>query len=130
MARGGLEPEHGLASWILPSDSRSAAARAMRTELCITEADMGLMREQLLSGSTERCAVLYAAESRRRNGQTRLLVREVEFPDSTAYTSQSPFDAELSPGFVASVAKRAARDKLTLVVVHTCGASGAGFFPR
>lgn len=91
----------------------------MKAELCITETDMALLNEQLLKGSNERCAVLFAAQSHRSDGQVRLLVREVEFPDQDEYTSQSALDAELSPLFVARVTKRAGRDKLTLVFVHT-----------
>jgi molybdopterin-synthase adenylyltransferase len=91
----------------------------MRAELCITETDMALLRAELLADAKERCAVLFAAQSLRSNGQVRLLVREVEIPDHTEYTSQSALDAELSPLFVATAAKRAAKDKLTLVFVHT-----------
>lgn len=91
----------------------------MRAELCLTESDMSLLRAQVLTDASERCAVLFAAQSLRSDGQVRLLVREVEFPDQTQYTSQSALDAELSPLFVAAVAKRAAKDKLTLVFVHT-----------
>jgi len=80
---------------------------------------MALMREQLLADAGERCAVLFAAQSHQRDGQVRLLVREVEFPDQSEYRSQSRLDAELSPLFVAKVTKRAAMDKLTLVFVHT-----------
>lgn len=91
----------------------------MRAELCLTELDMSLLRAQLLTGTNERCAVLFAAQSLRSDGQARLLVREVEFPDQNQYTSQSALDAELSPMFVAAVAKRAAKEQLTLVFVHT-----------
>jgi molybdopterin/thiamine biosynthesis adenylyltransferase len=91
----------------------------MRAELCITEADMAMLHEQLLVDVSERCAVLFAAQSLRSDGQVRLLVREVQFPDQIEYTTQSALNAELSPLFVATVAKRAAKDKLTLVFVHT-----------
>lgn len=91
----------------------------MSSELCITEADMTLLREQLLSASDERCAVLFATQSRRRDGSIRLLVREVEFPDRSQYTRQSGVEVELSPFFVAKVAKHAAMGKLALIFVHT-----------
>lgn len=80
---------------------------------------MALLREQLLEGASERCAVLFATESLRSDGQVRLLVREVKFPDEADYTSQSALDAELSPLFVAKVVKLAATENLTLVFVHT-----------
>lgn len=91
----------------------------MTAELCITEADMALLREQLLCGDSERCAVLYATQSQRSHGQRRLLVREVEFPQEAEYTAQSAIEAQLSPMFVARVTKRAAKDKLSLIFVHT-----------
>lgn len=91
----------------------------MTTELSITEADMALLREQLLGADIERCAVLFATHSQRRDGSRRLLVREAVFPDATDYTTQGPIEAQLSPLFVAKVTKRAAKDKLALVFVHT-----------
>jgi molybdopterin/thiamine biosynthesis adenylyltransferase len=91
----------------------------MTPELCVTEADMAQLREQLLSVSSERCAVLFAAQSTRRDGQVRLLVRGMELPEAADYTAQGPLEAQLSPIFVAKVTKRAAKEKLTLVFVHT-----------
>jgi len=91
----------------------------MRTELCIAQADIDALRQHLLGVDSERCAVLLAAQSTRSNGQIRMLVRELVVPDQEEYTSQSALDAELSPLFVAQVTKRAAKDKLALVFVHT-----------
>jgi molybdopterin/thiamine biosynthesis adenylyltransferase len=91
----------------------------MRTELCIAQADLETLKQQLLGVDTERCAVLLASQSTRSDEQIRMLVREVIFPDQKEYTSQSALDAELSPLFVAQVAKRAAKNKLALVFVHT-----------
>lgn len=100
----------------------------MTTELSITEADMALLREQLLGADIERCAVLFATHSQRRDGSRRLLVREAVFPDATDYTTQGPIEAQLSPLFVAKVTKRAAKDKLALVFVHTHLDSGVPSF--
>jgi molybdopterin-synthase adenylyltransferase len=91
----------------------------MTGELCITEADLALLREQLLCGDSERCAVLFGTRSKRSDGQLRVLVREVEFPQEAEYTTQSAVEARLSPMFVARVAKRAAKDRLSLIFVHT-----------
>lgn len=91
----------------------------MTAELCLVEADMAQLRERLLSVDIERCAVLFAAPSLRRNGQRRLLVRDIEYPDVSDYTAQGPIEAQLSPVFVAKVTKRAAKEKLALVFVHT-----------
>lgn len=91
----------------------------MRTELCVAQADIETLRQQLLGVNTERCAVLLAAQSTRSDGRVRMLVREVIVPDQREYNSQSAVDAELSPLFVADVAKRAAKDKLALVFVHS-----------
>lgn len=91
----------------------------MRTELCIAQADVETLREQLLGVDSERCAVLLTTQSTRSDGRIRMLVRELIVPDQNEYTSQSAIEAELSPLFVAQVAKRAAKDKLALVFVHT-----------
>jgi len=91
----------------------------MRTELCIAQADIEMLRQQLLGVDSERCCVLLAAQSTRSNGSVRLLVRELIVPVETDYNRQSAVEAELSPLFVAQVAKRAAKEKLTLVFVHT-----------
>ena len=91
----------------------------MRAELCIAQPDLEALQQQLLAVDTERCAVLLASQSTRSDGQIRMLVREVIFPDQQDYNSQSALKAELRPLFVAQMAKRAAKDKLALVFVHT-----------
>ena len=91
----------------------------MTNELCFTADDMERLRSALLPSEEERCAVIFAAESRRSNGQVRLLVREIDYPAQTDYTSQSAENAELSPAFVARVTKKARRGRFTLVFIHT-----------
>jgi len=91
----------------------------MTNELCFTSKDLESLRGALLPSEVERCAVLFAAESRRSNGQVRLLVREIDYPEQVDYSSQGDDHAELSPAFVARVAKKALRSQLTLVFVHT-----------
>lgn len=88
-------------------------------ELVLTAADADLIRSQLLGGEVESCAVLFAAHHRRTNGVDRLLVRELEFPAANEYMRRGLLEAELAPGFVARVVKRARRDGLALVFVHS-----------
>lgn len=91
----------------------------MTTEICIAAADMTSLRSEVLQSQEERCAVFFAAESRRSDGQVRLLVRDIEYPEQTDYSSQGVDNAELAPAFVARVTKKAQLDRLTLVFVHT-----------
>jgi molybdopterin-synthase adenylyltransferase len=91
----------------------------MTAELCLTIADLEFLRSTLLPSDQEHCAILFAEESQRSDGQVRLLVRSVEFPEQSDYQSQSIDNAELSPDFVARVSKRARLQKLTLVFAHT-----------
>ena len=90
----------------------------MTTELCIAAADLATLRT-LLESQEERCAVLFVAESRRCDGQVRLLVRDIEYPEQADYSSQGVDNAELVPAFVARVTKTARLGQLTLVFVHT-----------
>lgn len=91
----------------------------MKPDLCFTSNDFERLRQALLPSDVEHCAVLFAAESRRSDGQVRLLVREIEFPEQKFYSSQSVVDAQLSPEFVARVAKKALIRQQTVVFVHT-----------
>jgi hypothetical protein len=100
----------------------------MTTELCIAAADFASLRSALLSPSEERCAVLYAAQSRRSDGQVRLLIQDIEYPEQVHYSSQGVDNAELAPAFVAHVTRTARRNKLTLVFVHTHTASHSPMF--
>jgi molybdopterin/thiamine biosynthesis adenylyltransferase len=49
----------------------------------------------------------------------RLLVRKIEIPADHDYTSQHVDQTELRPDFVARITKRAIREKLSLVFVHS-----------
>jgi hypothetical protein len=91
----------------------------MMTELCIAAADLASLRAMLFPSQQERCAVLLASESRRSDGQLRLLVREIRHPESTDYSSQEVDGAELTPSFVARIAKAALLGRLSLVFMHT-----------
>lgn len=89
------------------------------SDLCFVDQDLKDLRERLLPSDQERCAVLYAAESKLDDGQFRLLVREIEYPTEEDYTVQSIDRAELSPHFVARVSKRARTRNLSLIFTHT-----------
>lgn len=89
------------------------------TELTVAAEDIQVLREALLGGNSERCAVLYAAQTERSTGSLRLLVREVEFPGDADYVSSGVSHATLTPAFVARISKRAKREKLSIVFVHS-----------
>ena len=91
----------------------------MTAELCLSALDLEKLRGSLLSSKEERCAILYATESRRSNGQLRLLVCGIEFPAPGDYLRQGLKEAELTPAFVAHIAKKAKLERLALVFVHT-----------
>jgi proteasome lid subunit RPN8/RPN11 len=88
-------------------------------ELVLPADDESTIRTELLGGPAERCAVLYATQTRRTDGLVRLLVREVQIADAGDYRRQGVLEAELSPEFVARVTKRARREGLTLVFAHS-----------
>jgi len=88
-------------------------------ELSITATDDAAMRDALLVGDVERCAVLFATQTVRSDGRTRLLVRDFDFPKVGDYLSQQADEAVLRPDYVARVTKRAKREALSLVFVHT-----------
>jgi hypothetical protein len=48
-------------------------------ELVLAASDADALREHLVDGDAEGCAVLFAGSHERTDGLTRLLVREVEF---------------------------------------------------
>src|SRR4051794_26539416 len=88
-------------------------------ELVFSAEDSEAIRADLLGGDTEKCAILYASQTVRKDGLTRLLVRDVEFPTATDYTRRSLLEAELKPDFVAKATKRARRETSALVFVHS-----------
>jgi molybdopterin/thiamine biosynthesis adenylyltransferase/proteasome lid subunit RPN8/RPN11 len=88
-------------------------------ELVIAQTDAERLVQELLRGSTELCAVLFALRAQRSDGTIRLLVRETVIPDDESYTRREMLAAELSPAFVAQVSKRAHRTGESLVFVHS-----------
>jgi molybdopterin/thiamine biosynthesis adenylyltransferase len=88
-------------------------------ELTLDSVDANTIREHLISGDSEGCALLYANETIRPDGTTRLLVGDFQFPKETDYTRRGLLEAELNPAFVAHAAKRAQLGSLSLVFVHS-----------
>lgn len=88
-------------------------------EISIGASDTSFLEEELLAKSVERCAVLYAEQTRRSDGLIRLLVTEIEIPSEEDYLEQSEFKAVLRPRFVAQVTKRASRAERSLIFVHS-----------
>ena len=91
----------------------------MTTELSFAAADLESLRATLFPSEEERCAVLVASESRRSDGQLRLLVRSITYPKPEEYSAHGVDHAELTPAFVAHIAKTALLARLSLIFVHT-----------
>jgi molybdopterin-synthase adenylyltransferase len=87
-------------------------------EIALAEDDARLIRQHLLGGAEERCAVLFCnvAKNARR---VRVLVHDIQFPEEADYTRKGKFEAELSPLLVARVTKRARVHKETLIFAHS-----------
>src|SRR5260370_17971424 len=88
-------------------------------ELVLAADDYAALNSDLMSADTEKWAVLYAGQTVRDDGVTRLLSREIQQPSLADYTRRGAYAAELSPEFVARVTKRAFRESTALVFVHS-----------
>jgi molybdopterin/thiamine biosynthesis adenylyltransferase len=88
-------------------------------EFTIDATDLEAVKTALLHSDVERCAVLFASQVTRPDGLTRLLVRDYELAAADDYATQGTQNAELRPALVARVTKRARREKLSLVFVHS-----------
>lgn len=98
------------------------------TDLVLAADDVAAIRTDLLSGDTERCAVLFASQTVRSDGRVRLLVREFRFPDPSDYTTRGFLEAELTPEFVARVTKHARTHHSSLVFIHSHPGTSPPFF--
>ena len=88
-------------------------------QLLISTEDVTVVRNSLLSDDMERCAILFAAEARMQNGSVRLLVRDFVLVEDHDYISRDSLHAKIKPELVALVTKRAQRENLSLVFVHS-----------
>lgn len=97
-------------------------------ELVFAAEDSARLLATLVEGDTERCAIIYASQVSRADGTTRLLTREVQFAADADYTRRGHLEAELKPEVVAWATKRAKREKLALIFVHSHPGSDRPFF--
>lgn len=88
-------------------------------DLVVAADDLRAIQSALNNGHTEECAVLFARQTQRADGRSRLLVREIQFPLPEDYVRKSPIEAELRPEFVARVTKMARQNEYSLVFVHS-----------
>jgi molybdopterin/thiamine biosynthesis adenylyltransferase/proteasome lid subunit RPN8/RPN11 len=88
-------------------------------EIVACRADLDSIRTNFAFDSLESCAILFANETKRIDGTSRLLVREILFPELDNYTKRESARAELNPEYVAVITKRARRDGVTIVFAHS-----------
>lgn len=88
-------------------------------QLVIPADDLALLRDGLLASRLEHCAVLYAEEVTRNDGEVRLLVRCIDEPNADDYAIQAIDRSELKPEFVARITKLAKQKKQSLIFVHS-----------
>src|SRR5580704_14218974 len=87
-------------------------------ELVLATSDATALESKLLGQEDERCAILFVNEVKT-NGNLRLLVRDVQVPEPSDYTSSGPLEAELNPDIVARATKHARREAMGLIFVHS-----------
>lgn len=88
-------------------------------QLSIASGDVKELTQRLTECATEVCAVLYTSQFTRSDGLTRLLVRELDFPDDGDYLKASKTEAVLAPSYVAKVSKKARQEDAGIVFVHS-----------
>jgi molybdopterin/thiamine biosynthesis adenylyltransferase len=88
-------------------------------EITLSALDATVLEKALLADAAERCAILYASQTRRADGLVRLLIREVDTPTEEDYLVQGEYEAVLRPQYVAQVTKRAIRERLSLTFAHS-----------
>src|SRR3984885_11156468 len=88
-------------------------------ELRLQDSDVSRIVGELVGRETERCAILLASHVALSDGLERLIVTRIEYPDDDAYADRSPLSAELKPDYIAHIGKVAAREKLSVVFVHS-----------
>lgn len=77
------------------------------------------LRTRLLGSSLEACAVLFGRALKHGGRLTRVVVRDVLYPSDHDYIRRNEIAAELSPAFVAVVAKRARQCGESIIFVHS-----------
>jgi molybdopterin/thiamine biosynthesis adenylyltransferase len=88
-------------------------------ELVLQSPHVEQFRPGLLGSENEGCVVLLTRAVVRKDAAHRLLASDFVIPEADAYLRRGPLEAQLSPDFVARVTKRAKRERLGLVFVHS-----------
>jgi proteasome lid subunit RPN8/RPN11 len=122
-----LESKQRLVGNILQRGNEAPQASAM-IEITISAADITGLQKALLGADVEHCAVLYASQTTQDGGRIRLLIRDIDLPVASDYESQLLGGAVLRPNYVARVSKRAKREGLSLIFVHSHPGSSAPRF--
>lgn len=89
------------------------------SRLVLTAALLREVRERLLTGPEEGCAVLFGRAIERDGSLARLVVREVLYPEVSDYSKRTRIAAELKPEFVAQISQRIRRSGQSAVFVHS-----------
>lgn len=89
------------------------------SRLVLTAALLQELRERLLAGPEEACAVLYGRAIQQNGALVRLVVREALYPAPDDYSARTRIAAELKPEFVAKVGQRVRRSGESAVFVHS-----------
>jgi molybdopterin/thiamine biosynthesis adenylyltransferase len=94
-------------------------------ELRLQEYDVSRIIGDVLGRGTERCAILLASSVELSDGDVRLIVCDIKFPEEEAYSYRNETNVELTPAYVAQISKIARHKTLSVVFLH----SHPGTFP-
>lgn len=89
------------------------------SRLVLTSDFLDTLRGNLLRHGEETCAVLYGRSVEINGKLARIVVRESDHPQSSAYTRRDSTHVQLRPEFVSEVAQRARRNHESVIFVHT-----------
>ena len=88
-------------------------------EVVLGTPDFDIIREALAHDGAESCVVGYTTLGFRCEDRERHVVRDVQIPTPQDYSYRQELGVQLSPEFVARAAKRALRESLGLVFMHS-----------
>ena len=89
------------------------------SRLVFTKDLLTRLRTDLLQCEDETCAVLFGRSVEIDGKLSRIVVRESQEADSSAYSIRNSISAQLKPEFVAEAVQRARKNNESLVFVHT-----------
>ena len=87
-------------------------------EVRFQDGDASRIIAELVGRETERCAILWASHVALPE-LDRLVVSRIEFPTDDHYSDRSLISAQLKPEFIAQIGKKAARENLSAIFVHS-----------